>query len=100
MTSLEFLQAWYRSCCNGSWEHGHGVTIETLDNSGWMVTVDLIETPLEGLPMPPVRNERSLTDWLVCEVDHNQFRGQGDAHKLPAILQVFQNWAGRPSKVE
>jgi|HubBroStandDraft_4_1064222.scaffolds.fasta_scaffold1344256_1 hypothetical protein len=100
MTPFEFLQAWYRSRCGGDWEHAHGVTIETLDNPGWMVTVDLFETPLDGRPMTPVRKERSDSDWLVCEVDHNQFRGQGDVDKLPAILQVFADWAAKPAKVE
>jgi hypothetical protein len=93
LTPIEFLQTWYRARANGSWEHGHGVTIETLDSVGWMVTIDLDETPLEGRAMATVRQERSATDWMVCEVEHNRFRGQGDAEKMPAILRVFQEWA-------
>ena len=100
MQPLDFLQSWYRAQSNGEWEHVHGVTIETLDNPGWLVTIDLVGTPLENEPMPPVRQERSPHDWLVCEVEHRQFRGQGDSQKLLAILQVFQNWAAEAAKVK
>src|SRR5436309_1348331 len=90
--SLPFLQSWYQQQCNGFWEHSYGVTIETLDNPGWMVTVDLTETPLERATMEPVRRERSPRDWLVCEVAQRQFRGQGDSQKLSEILTIFQTW--------
>jgi hypothetical protein len=89
---FDFLQSWYRAQLNGEWEHTYGVTIETLDNPGWMVTIDLEDTPLHDQTMPAVRQERSPKDWLVCYAEHNKFRGQGDEHKLPAILTVFQNW--------
>jgi hypothetical protein len=93
MAPIDFLQTWYLGQCNGEWEHVQGVTIETLDNPGWMITVDLAGTPLADRSMSAVQEERSARDWLSCEVDHNQFRGQGDPLKLGAILQVFQDWA-------
>lgn len=93
MSPVEFLQSWYQAQTNGEWEHVRGVTIETLDNPGWMVRIDLLGTPLEGQTMTEIRQERAERDWLVCTVEENQFRGQGDSFKLPAILEVFQNWA-------
>ena len=96
MTPVDFLQSWYLSQCNGDWEHRYGVTIESLDNPGWMVTIDLVQTALEGRAMTAVRKERNATDWLVCEVVENQFRGAGDHTKLLAILNVFQTWASAP----
>jgi hypothetical protein len=100
MDAIEFLQAWYRDQTNGEWEHARGVTIETLDNPGWRVTIDLVETPLEGASMKGVRREKSAQDWLVCEVERNQFRGDGDSRKLLAILQLFQSWAEEAAKVK
>jgi hypothetical protein len=97
---LEFLLSWYRAQCNGVWEHANGVTIETLATPGWMVTIDLIETPLQDKSMAVIRQQRSDTDWLLCEVDHNRFRGQGDVQKLAAILQLFQAWATQMSQVK
>lgn len=90
---FEFLEGWYRAQCNGYWEHANGITIETLDNPGWMVSIDLAETTLEDHPMQPVRQERSDKDWMVCTVERNQFRGQGDPGKLHQILEVFRGWA-------
>lgn len=100
MHPVEFLQSWYRAQSNGEWEHVHGVTIETLDTPGWLVTIDLVETPLQDRIMPAIREERSPQDWLACEVQHNQFRGQGDHQKLLAILQVFQDWAAQDTHVK
>jgi Immunity protein 53 len=100
MSPLDFLQSWYLAQTNDEWERVRGVTIETLDKSGWMVTIDLFETTLHDRTMTPLRQEHSSKDWLVCLVERNQFRGQGDAQKLGAILGVFQNWASAVSKVE
>lgn len=93
MHPVEFLQAWYQAQSNGHWERSHGITIESLDNPGWLVVIDLEGTPLANRAMPAVRRETSTRDWLVCEVSHNRFCGQGDPEKLVAILKVFQNWA-------
>jgi hypothetical protein len=100
MDAIEFLQSWYRAQTNGEWEHTRGVTIETLDNPGWKVTIDLVETPLQGASMKAVRREKSAHDWLVCEVERDQFRGASDPRKLVAILQVFQSWAEEAAKVK
>ena len=69
MNPAQFLQSWYRAQANGDWERAHGVTIESLDSPAWMVTIDLAGTALEGLTMPALQDERSPSDWLLCEVD-------------------------------
>jgi hypothetical protein len=48
MDPLTQLERWYLSQCDGDWEHTHGIVIGTLDNAGWSLTIDLLETPLEG----------------------------------------------------
>ena len=94
MGSLVFLQSWYQAQCNGVWEHGHGITIESLSSPGWLLTVDLAETPLAERSMETVAREKNEKDWLLCEVSHSQFRGAGDSHKLPEILSIFETFAG------
>ena len=47
MKLLDWLQSWYENNCDGDWEHLFGVTIETWNNSGWKVKVDLEDTYLE-----------------------------------------------------
>jgi hypothetical protein len=43
---LARLRAWYSARCDGNWEHEHGVKIDTLDNPGWSVVIDLEGTDL------------------------------------------------------
>lgn len=35
------LDTWFKEQCDGRWEHLYGIKIETTDNPGWLVTVDL-----------------------------------------------------------
>src|SRR5438067_1667816 len=99
MDSIEWLQIWYRAQCNGQWEHQYGVKMETLDNPGWIVTIDLSGTPLQDFEMPAVGdlsmvNHRGLEGdqtWLVCKVEANRFVGAGGPGSLFAICAVFQN---------
>lgn len=46
MNVLQEIQSWYISNCNGDWEHSFGVSIDTLDNPGWSVRIDLADTGL------------------------------------------------------
>jgi hypothetical protein len=39
MGLIEQIQGWYAAQCNGDWEHRYGVSIDTLDNPGWSVTL-------------------------------------------------------------
>ena len=41
MDILQDLAKWYTAQCNGEWEHSCGLKIDTLDNPGWIVTIDL-----------------------------------------------------------
>jgi Immunity protein 53 len=38
---IEWLENWYVGRCDGEWEHECGVEIETLDNPGWSLQVDV-----------------------------------------------------------
>jgi hypothetical protein len=100
MTPVDFLQSWYQAQTNGEWERIRGVTIESLDTPGWLVTIDLAGTAIDGRTMTPIQEERSTNDWLLCEVEQNQFHGQGDSQKLLVILELFQRWASGAAKLE
>jgi len=56
--TLLWIQKWYKSQCNGDWEHEYGVKIETVDNSGWYVTINLMDTNLEGIFFRSQRRSR------------------------------------------
>ena len=94
MTSLDRLSAWYRSQCNGDWEHSFGVTIDTLDNPGWRIKIDLTGTNLEAKAFQPVERGDPNSDlsWIVCKVEAKQFVGAGGAGDLAELLESFLSW--------
>jgi hypothetical protein len=87
------LARWFQSCCNGEWEHELGINIETLDNPGWSVTVDLEGTPLEEARFANRSEARSETDWIECRVQAAQFQGFGGTEYLEELLGIFLDWA-------
>ena len=93
MSVFTDLQKWYASNCDGEWEHDYGVKIETLDNPGWGVTVDLDETNLEDREFQNVEDKPSEESWMECFVEGAKFRGFGDPGRLEQILGIFIAWA-------
>lgn len=93
MSVLFDLQRWYESNCDGEWEHYYGVQIETLDNPGWALKIDLTGTNLEGYLFTEINYENTDDDWYVCRVINNQFQGMGDPQKLQWIINAFLTWA-------
>jgi hypothetical protein len=88
-TVLARIQEWYRGRCDGDWEHSYGMKVETLDNPGWLVTVDLEDTPWEQLAAPRSIVQRSETDWVQIEIAQGKFIGCGGAGNLEEILERF-----------
>ena|SRR5215212_693829 len=89
MNTIEQIQAWYASQCNGEWEHQYGMSIDTLDNPGWAVSIDLIDTNLENATMIPYQRDASDNDWVFCEIKDGKFIGNGSPDKLSIILEIF-----------
>lgn len=90
---LKWLQKWYEYNCDGSWEHMFGIKIDTLDNPGWLVKIDLEETILENKPFEEIHYDNGDHDWIWCRIKGNVFNGAGDPQKLETILAVFKEWA-------
>lgn len=81
--------AWYRSQCDGDWEHQNGVRIGTLDNPGWSIDVDLAGTRQAGKSLPQKMTERSQDDWIFVEVKDDVFRARGGPGNLLEMLELF-----------
>jgi hypothetical protein len=90
---LKRLADWYVRQCDGDWEHSHGVVIDTLDNPGWSLSVDLAGTTLEARAFPEVRVEVSSTAWYTCRVENGKFRGWSGPSGLGDLLRAFLDWA-------
>lgn len=92
-SALIWLQQWQYSHCNGDWEHDIGIRIETLDNPGWSVSVNLEGTELEARGFDPISVERSDNDWITCRVCEQTFEGFCGPMNLIEILNTFRRWA-------
>lgn len=90
MDPVLWLQEWYRQNCNGQWENFYGIKIETLDNPGWRVRIDLKETGYENLALKKVEKDRGISDWITYEIVDGVFVGAGDCTKLGELLQAFR----------
>jgi hypothetical protein len=94
MDMLKWLENWYKSYCDGNWEHSYeNIRIRTVDNPGWSVEIKLIETSLEDKDFEKINIDNGDDDWIICWVDEGKFRGCGDTDKLSAILEIFKNWS-------
>ncbi len=92
MDLLIWLEKWYSLMCDGAWEHLYGITIETLDNPGWSVVIDVLDTPLEMKRFERISKYVDDNNWICCQVKDGKFDGGGDASKLKEILEIFKKW--------
>ena len=102
--SLVWLMAWYESHCNGEWEHHNGISLESLDNPGWLLAVDLKGTALETTPFQPVAEGNPHQSWWPGEAwpcwwdvkrVEDRFMGACGAKDLGRVLAIFRHWAER-----
>lgn len=88
---INWLQQWFKSMCNEDWEHGQGIKIETLDNPGWSIEIDLNGTSIELKNFDWMLYEHSENNWIGFKVHDNVFISSGDALKLNLIIIVFKD---------
>jgi hypothetical protein len=92
---LDVLRTWYASQCNGEWEQEYGVTIGTLEDSGWQLRVDLVGTPLSGAELPRDLTVRGKRDWVEVWSDGFTFNASGGVDNLAELLAAFAGFAER-----
>jgi hypothetical protein len=92
VTPLRALQEWYESACDGDWEHSFGIRIETIDNPGWILTVDLERTSLHGRLCD---EEESSVDgfWISVKSDGQEFVAACDPCSLERAIDSFAKFA-------
>jgi hypothetical protein len=94
---IKWLESWYEAQCNGDWEHRWGISIETLDNPGWCLRVEVTGTPLESKSFEGLNIERSDNDWVHCRIRDRIFEGFGGPKNLGELIEVFRKWASEAS---
>jgi hypothetical protein len=89
MEPIERLQVWYKNQCDGDWEHSYGIKIETLDNPGWSLTIDLLSTSLEDVVDFAEQQQISEFDWYHIKIDDVKYIAYGDPSKLNFLISYF-----------
>ena len=92
---LAELQRWYLHQCDGDWEHSFGVIVDTLDNPGWRVRVDLVDTALHANEYERVETHRKENDWVVSWRDEKLWHAACGPLNLQEALGLFLTWANR-----
>jgi immunity protein 53 of polymorphic toxin system len=97
-SALTRLAKWYGAQCDRGWEHRYGITIETLDNPGWILKVDLADTNLQVVPFESIEHRLdSDTSWWRCWREGNAFNAACGAMDLPTVIDIFLTWANQGS---
>ena len=87
-TLLTRLQNWYLTNCDGDWEHSYGISINTLDNPGWIIKINLADTCLQHLRYDK-QIDNGTFDWLFIKVTDKVLEASGDTNKFSVILTIF-----------
>lgn len=88
---LLWLQEWYKDRFDGQWEHSYGISIDTIDNPGWKLSIDLKGTLLEEFFIEVTSIERSEYDWVHYKVVDNKFISYGGPNNLSELIMIFRN---------
>lgn len=87
---LVWIQNWFLSNCDGNWEHENIINIQTLDNPGWDISIDLNYTGLEQLTIESGLIENAEDDWYTYEIKNAVYSAAGDPNKLEFLLLKFK----------
>ncbi|MFI2362997.1 Imm53 family immunity protein [Promicromonospora sp. NPDC019610] len=94
MTRLNELQEWYALQCDGDWEHSFGVKVDTVDNPEWVVSVDIVGTPIAGSTITSYE-EFPYGEWLRIDCDGKVFGIGCGPRSLDRGVAAFLEFAGR-----
>lgn len=88
--NFRWLTEWYKSKCDGYWEHYNGISIVTIDNPGWSVRIDFEGTGISINEHPWTLVENGDQDWYGYEIKQDKFDAAGDPSKLETLIGIFR----------
>jgi hypothetical protein len=90
MEILDWIQNWFKTNCDGEWEHREVIQITTLDNPGWEIEIDISKTSIANMDLKWILNENGRKDWHGVKIENQKFTAAGDSGKLIFILGLFR----------
>lgn len=93
MNGLQWLQEWLLENCNIDSDHYYGILIETIDNPGWHIKIQLQDTILVNTVFKKLNIQReNENDWLYCETKNNAFEANCGPKNLEEVILIFRDW--------
>lgn len=96
MSHLQALQEWYAQMCDGDWEHSFGIKMDTVDNPGWIVSIDIVGTSLSG-EICSLEQKFPAGEWLQVSCDGEVFRIACGPRSLDRGIATFLRFADQES---
>jgi hypothetical protein len=89
---LKWLQNWFFQNCDGKWEKEQRLLIETIDNPGWLLTLQLKNSINDNKAIEELSIERTEQNWCQSHIKKNEFVAVGGPFNLTEILYYFRNF--------
>ncbi|MBL0319037.1 MAG: hypothetical protein IPP74_07090 [Alphaproteobacteria bacterium] len=83
---LTWLIEWYQFNCFSKSEETTRIFIDTVDNPGWFITINLLGTTLEGVNIDTERQDNSI------EEDVLYYFKDGQLTPVPSLIETKQDW--------
>ncbi|MES2063387.1 MAG: Imm53 family immunity protein [Bacteroidota bacterium] len=82
---------WYQAQCDGDWEHSNVIEINSLDNPGWSLKVDVGDTKHSSKTLD-LKEFISDDNWFQINCDGTTFKAFGDSSKLILLCEQFRSF--------
>lgn len=95
------LQDWYLRGSDGELEPTYDIQIDTLEEPGWSLCIQLDGTALAGRALPEMAIERTQSDWIHAWTDDHALHIDCGPLNLTEAIKTFTSWAqgGQPPRL-
>ena len=90
MEITDWIQNWFKNNCDGDWEKAEVILINTTENPGWEVEIDISNTSIANMNINWILNENGAQDWYGVKIENQKFNATGDSGKLKFLLGLFK----------
>jgi hypothetical protein len=89
--AFDWLQSFFQSCCDGSWEHDYGCTMESGSAPGWRMTFDLNGTPYEGALLDELEDHLGPISWMRCKIEGGRYIADCSPKRLAECIEILRD---------
>jgi hypothetical protein len=100
MNSIKKLESWFAQQCDGEWEHENLLKIETIDNPGWSISIDLTGIITENATNKPWALIRDDVDnWYGFKLVEGVFSAWGGQSSLEELIEILLNYTSENPRI-